>query len=143
MIGKRFGKLLVIAYAKKNNGHHMWLCRCDCGKEVIKRGSNLTSGHTKSCGCNSAPYLYRKRVNGTCIDSLESKAVPKDNTSGCRGVCWDKRSRKWVARISLQGKSHYLGSFLEKEDAIRARKKGEEMYKSFLDSYYQEQNKKE
>lgn len=143
MIGQRFGKLLVIDYVEKRNGHQMWLCRCDCGAEVVKRGSNLTSGHTKSCGCSAAPHLYRKRVAGTFLDSLESKAVAKDNTSGCRGVCWDKRSQKWVARISLQGKSHYLGSFCEKEDAIKARQKGEEMYKEFLESYYQEQKEKE
>lgn len=143
MIGQRFGKLLVIDYAGKRNGHQMWLCKCDCGAEVIKRGSNLTSGHTKSCGCNSAPYLHRKRIAGTCIDSLESKAVPKDNTSGYRGVCWDKRSRKWVARISLQGKSHYLGSFSNIQDAVKARKRGEEMYKEFLKNYYHELNQKE
>ena len=29
----------------------MWLCQCDCGKEVIVRGASLTTGNTKSCGC--------------------------------------------------------------------------------------------
>ena len=29
----------------------MWKCLCDCGKEHIVRGSNLTTGRTKSCGC--------------------------------------------------------------------------------------------
>ena len=138
MIGKRFGKLLVIDFAPKRKNHSMWLCRCDCGREVVKRGSNLTSGHTKSCGCNAAPHLHRKKVAGTFLDSLESVAVAKDNTSGVRGVCWDKRSQKWVARISRQGKSHYLGSFVDKADAIKARKQGEELYKEFLANYYQE-----
>lgn len=82
-----------------------------------------------------------KKVEGTFLDILESTVVAKDNTSGVRGVCWDKRSHKWVARISLQGKSHYLGSFVNKEDAIKARRKGEELYKKFLANYYQMENK--
>lgn len=28
-----------------------WLCKCDCGKEVVVRTDLLTSGNTKSCGC--------------------------------------------------------------------------------------------
>ena len=31
-------------------GKARWLCKCDCGKEVIVRGNNLKHG-TKSCGC--------------------------------------------------------------------------------------------
>ncbi len=27
-----------------------WLCKCDCGAQVIVRGSNLRYGSTKSCG---------------------------------------------------------------------------------------------
>lgn len=28
-----------------------WLCKCDCGNEVIRRGSTLTNNKTHSCGC--------------------------------------------------------------------------------------------
>ena len=53
LVGQRFNKLLVIkdlgnVYTDKKV-NSSWLCRCDCGKEVI-----LTSAHiktTKSCGC--------------------------------------------------------------------------------------------
>ena len=29
----------------------MWLCKCQCGNELIVSASNLKSGNTKSCGC--------------------------------------------------------------------------------------------
>lgn len=32
-------------------GDVKWLCKCDCGKEIITYTSHLKSGHTKSCGC--------------------------------------------------------------------------------------------
>ncbi len=46
-IGKKFGRLTVID--KLPDGKV--LCRCECGKETVVYKSNLTSGHTKSCGC--------------------------------------------------------------------------------------------
>lgn len=53
LTGKRFGKLVVIERAEKPKVKHpgaYWLCRCDCGNEVIKRADSLKKG-AKSCGC--------------------------------------------------------------------------------------------
>lgn len=35
------------------------------------------------------------------------------------GVTWSKVMRKWIARISKDGKKYYLGSFIEPEDAYK------------------------
>lgn len=55
MIGLRFGKLVVLKQAEdeivKNGRHIRWLCRCDCGNEIVTRGTSLRNGHTQSCGC--------------------------------------------------------------------------------------------
>lgn len=52
MTGKRFGKLTVIERAGTDKfGKATWLCKCDCGNEVIVPGGNLRSGNTTSCGC--------------------------------------------------------------------------------------------
>jgi hypothetical protein len=48
IIGKRFGKLLVIEKIDKK-GH--WKCKCDCGNEIITYAPSLYSGASKSCGC--------------------------------------------------------------------------------------------
>lgn len=56
MTGQRFGKLRVIKYvgnyiSPKKSKSAKWLCKCDCGKEIIVIGKNLRKGATKSCGC--------------------------------------------------------------------------------------------
>lgn len=55
LTGMKFGKLIVINRAENssngNNRNSRWLCKCDCGKEIITYGLNLKGGSTKSCGC--------------------------------------------------------------------------------------------
>jgi len=38
----------------------------------------------------------------------------KDNTSGFKGVCWDKRAKKWQAKIKVNNKRIYLGYYNNK-----------------------------
>lgn len=51
-LGNRYSRLLVIGEAPSNHrGDAQWLCKCDCGKELIVSGASLRNGNTKSCGC--------------------------------------------------------------------------------------------
>jgi hypothetical protein len=54
LTGKKFGKLTIINRENNKNNKVYYLCKCDCGKEVIIGSYQLISGRTKSCGC------YRK-----------------------------------------------------------------------------------
>ncbi len=51
LIGERFGYLEVVQSAFSKNKRTMWLCRCNCGKFKVIRGSHLKRGEVKSCGC--------------------------------------------------------------------------------------------
>ena len=52
LTGQRFNNLTVIEVADKiKNKGTLWRCRCDCGAETTALTNDLTSGHTKSCGC--------------------------------------------------------------------------------------------
>lgn len=52
IIGKRFGKLLVIENLNiKSHGSHLHRCICDCGNIKDVPISYLKSKHTTSCGC--------------------------------------------------------------------------------------------
>lgn len=52
LTGQRFGRLLVLKRDGINASRNtMWACRCDCGLMIRVAMSNLTAGHTKSCGC--------------------------------------------------------------------------------------------
>jgi len=47
------------------------------------------------------------------------------NSSGHNGVTWHKKSKKWQARITVNGKATSLGYFHDLEDAAIARKNAE------------------
>jgi hypothetical protein len=49
--GFRFEKLLVTGFDSCRSKRNYWLCLCDCGSSRIISTGDLTSGHTKSCGC--------------------------------------------------------------------------------------------
>ena len=50
--GARYGLLTVVRYeGRAKNGHSLWLCKCDCGRETIVSRSNLQGGRQVSCGC--------------------------------------------------------------------------------------------
>lgn len=52
LTGQPFGRLVVIREAGRDKGGHvLWLCRCECGNEIIVRGDHLRKEHTTSCGC--------------------------------------------------------------------------------------------
>lgn len=62
MIGRRFGRLTVIAEHKKDNDKNIhYICRCDCGA-ISKpiNGMSLRRGATKSCGCYARETAVEK-----------------------------------------------------------------------------------
>ena len=52
LTGKRFGRLVAIAYAGGSGCR--WDCVCDCGSRKLIRGGDLRKGATRSCGCISS-----------------------------------------------------------------------------------------
>lgn len=52
LTGRRFGKLVVLKREQNEpKKHARWLCRCDCGKEVIIQSHCLIQRSQQSCGC--------------------------------------------------------------------------------------------
>jgi len=129
--GLVFGRLTV----REHNGVNC-LCDCVCGNTVTVKQYNLYIGSTKSCGCLHTE-LKRERFkkmcekyncDGTNILSIRSKKLFKSNRSGKRGVCWVTQDHKWKAYIYIKRKYIGLGYFDKLEDAVRARKIGEDIY---------------
>ena len=70
LTGQRYGKLTALRPAENIRA---WVCRCDCGKEVVVRTNALRTGHTASCGCSGGAENARKGltfVDGTCEEDL-------------------------------------------------------------------------
>lgn len=90
--GQRFGRLLVLRVAHRDHElRYHWLCRCDCGKEVVKNGRLLRDGRTQSCGC------YRKEkiseIKTTHGDSRTSRVYSIWN--GMHARCYNPRNRSY------------------------------------------------
>lgn len=50
--GQKFGKLTALKRVNNDKQNCVcYLCKCDCGKEVIVRSNSLKNGNTQSCGC--------------------------------------------------------------------------------------------
>ena len=67
------------------------------------------------------------RITDNFGNSMNS-SIAKNNTSGFIGVTRDNRRNKWIAQIGINYKTKFLGYFIDKEDAIRARLKAEKEY---------------
>lgn len=53
-------------------------------------------------------------------ENMFNQRVHSNNTSGYKGVSWNKVARKWDARIAFHGKRLLIGYFDTIEDASRA-----------------------
>lgn len=67
--------------------------------------------------------LDNRRSNlrlATVKENTRNQQINKKNTSGYKGVSWYRKDCKWIARIKVDGKTLYLGSFKNPEDAYAA-----------------------
>ncbi len=52
LVGERFGFLTVLSESsEKKRWNRCWLCRCDCGTEIVRTTTILRAGGVRSCGC--------------------------------------------------------------------------------------------
>lgn len=54
-------------------------------------------------------------------ENIRAGKPDANNSSGVRGVSWKKDTKKWWARIEIDGKTRSLGYYTSLEDAARAR----------------------
>lgn len=138
--GKKFGKLTVVKRSELEAGKVYWICKCDCGNESKVRSDSLKDGSVISCGCTSSENLKKGsnagRYKGTKIHLISRRKINSNNTSGITGVSWNRKGQKWTASIWFKGKNIYLGAYIYREDAMKARKKAEEKYyKPIIEEY--------
>ena len=90
---------------------------------------------------NCPDELYVDHINHNVYDNRKSnlrivttaqnemnKGNRKDNTSGCKGVNWDKRRSKWHVRLSYNKVRMELGYFDDFDKAVSVRKEAEKKY---------------
>lgn len=74
LTGKRFGYLTVLSLHSRSSRsartRTKWLCKCDCGNEVVVQANNLTSGNTKSCGCYHSLTIALPRAESGHVNRM-------------------------------------------------------------------------
>ena len=113
-----------------DNNYH-YLCAYDPdSKKIIKMHHLIVDkyyDHYDRNALNNRKYNLRKV---TANENAQNATLRIDNKSGFSGVYWHKKQQRWHAYIRDNGKRKHIGSFLDKQDAIKARLKAElEYYK--------------
>ena len=150
LTGQRFGKLTVLSPAGNINGLTAWVCRCDCGREIVVLTKRLRDGHSTSCGCDKPSVIPSPGesgrasltyIDGTCVEMIRANTKRRSNTSGVPGVDWQAAKGLWRATIYFKGRRHYLGCYHKFEEAVKARKRAEEeLFEPFLREFAEAQD---
>lgn len=101
-VGQRYGRLLVIerAYSPAYKSA-VWLCQCDCGRQVIASGWNLSRSYmpTRSCGCLRRDMLINR-------NSTHGKAK-KDAPLSAEYTTWQNIKRRTTTNVNSPSFSDY------------------------------------
>lgn len=87
-------------------------------REILGRAvDGLQSDHANQNG------LDNRRANlrvATQQQNLQNRGPFKKNRLGLKGVRWNVRRQKWIAQITVNGRTKLLGAFLTLEEAYQA-----------------------
>jgi len=92
---KKFGRLTPIKFSgpDKRSRSSLWLCKCDCGNEIITRRSRLINRETTSCGCLRIKHGHNMNNKSSTYNSWASmkqrcknKNIREYNYYGGRGI---------------------------------------------------------
>jgi len=85
LVGQKFNRLTVMRFEGKNkNRQSIYLCKCDCGKELMVLGYTLKNNHTKSCGCLKLQKLTRHGYSRSKIYNVWHDIVQRcNNKNNC------------------------------------------------------------
>ncbi len=129
LTGQTFGYLTILEPIEERKGRNLvWKCACKCGNITYVPTALLLSGRTSSCGCLKEEILdyHNGRIDGTDLSkALDDTVFNPNSVSGYVGVYLSRG--KWEAYITYKKKRYYLGSYNNKEDAIKARTRAKEL----------------
>ena len=125
-VGDKIGYVGVHSWIRRKLGEPLFCQYPDCDRV------GEPAGFKKSYfeWANISGYYLRDfddwlRLCTLCHQRFDRKAhreraKGRNNTSGYRGVSWEKLRRKWCASVERKGKHFNLGRYDTKEEAVNA-----------------------
>jgi HNH endonuclease len=108
---------------------------CVDGHQIYMSYIMWAFAHNGEWATNELDHIDRNRKNNkisnlrvaTSSQNCMNRSYSK-NTSGVPGVYWHINRKRWQARIKVNHKSFFLGTFIDFEDARQARYDAEDRY---------------
>jgi hypothetical protein len=88
LVGHRFRRLVVLARGETVNRRTRWLCRCDCGTEIVIRQDHLGNPRYHSCGC-----FHREAASGQNATHRMTGSREYSSWSHAKGRCFNPREK--------------------------------------------------
>lgn len=120
-------------YARSNGSKnlerlHRYICELEYGADYI---NNKVIDH-------KSRDTFDNRLSNlnvvTPLENAQNAKLRKDNSSGVKGVYYNKKNNKWVANIQFKGKRYMLGEFYTLEEAKEIRLKYEKELHKYNES---------
>jgi hypothetical protein len=123
-------KIIVSLEDAEKAGAHTW-CISKDGYPVATINRKTTKLHHYLLGTTPSSMIDHKNGNklDNCRENLRfasfsenasNMRMRKDNTSGFKGVFWNKKDHTWCSVITFKGKTYRLGNFINKNEAALA-----------------------
>ena len=121
--GQRTGYIKMTVW-DNNKPHIVYLHRF-----VLEKSGKNIEGKTVD-HINHKPYDNTKDNLRICehFENIVACKTYSNNTSGRKGVYWDKQRNKWYVTITINKRTHHIGRFDDFDDAVRAREDAEKKY---------------
>ena len=119
LTGRRYGRLTVIERRGSDKQRRaLWLCRCDCGNEIIVRGDSLKSESTMSCGCYNKEKIKERWQDEEYRQMQSDKLKEKWQDEEFRQMQSDKAKEQWQDE-DMKWKMGYKGGITPISDYLR------------------------
>ena len=84
---------------------------------IAKTPDGFETDHIDGDGLNNQRHNLRICSNA---ENQHNRGVQTNNTSGYKGVVWDRQRQRWLASIRINQRLLFLGRFETAEDAAQA-----------------------
>jgi hypothetical protein len=140
---KRSAAHIAANWNSRNSGRHALSCCDRFGHLTGRINDQLFYAHRVVWAMHYSEWPKDEidHINGNGSDNrienlrdvphamnLRNQSRQTNNTTGVTGVNFFKRDKKWVASITVDGRSRHLGYFFNKDEAKQARLNAERLY---------------
>ena len=121
LTNKTFGNFTVLRFSHKDKfGQSMWLVKCSCGNERAVRGTAISRGATKSCGCISIRRENVKKkfgIGGGFWPRIQANAKRRGIKIKITKLQAQELFEKQQGKCAISGETIILDTFTGKKTA--------------------------